>query len=878
MKKVYVESIKKWAIRIGIPSGVVGTIIGLIFLNLSLSGAITITGFSGDQVCAGTLDDPCYAYINFTANEDIFIYPIGYDPWGRETPFAFSPAVKDWKLQRSWGNGWRDIPLNISCTGTWCGAPNNKGVVYSYVLRDGKDYKFRIIAYKNSPYDTIKWAVNYEDREYLDPAWISPYENTYTKGTETHCKDGVCNSILYSGVRFVEEDDTWKKIEDARSLKNSGIECVVNFDGKHMAECEDWNYTSKTIKFKINDDKNKDIPIKNYKINYDADGKKIEIKTKEENVKFKDLKEEHILTIDSMFGDELHFGGNSTTIILQDNVTENLKDSYVRTDFPDANYAGGTYLYVGNNSAILRGYISFNLTSINGISGIESSFLYIYQSFNSATAGNISVHHIYNDWINGTGDNILDETQLTWNNQPCGVDFDNSTHCNLTEEDRESFEIGIGDAGFHIFNINNSIALDKKKLNISFALISSDETISATTGYLSKEISTILSRPYLNITYYSDVPGIEFTVDSVANDTTTSNASVKINVSITEDDLDEVKYNWNGTNFTLFNDSLILMYNLDNVSALGENSTHVVDVSGSGNNGTVVGNSNWIPSGKFNGAYNFSEAIGDRINFPQKTLQANMTISVWIKPDYIPTDTQYLYLLGDKDSGNNFFRIISSTVTQIRNFTGTFVTFTHSTVDTDWSNFVFVFNDTNSELYINGISQEVNNPLGTMTIDALGYGNGKSLNGSVDEFRVWNKTLNAEEVNQLYMSNLNKVNQSQWYLYVNQTKNVTDGLEIGNYTYFASAKDALGNEDVTETRSLSISAGATDTCTYTSGNWNIDCDDNCSIDSNIAMGGNDLVFNGAGLFYMNANITNYGNINLSSGCSIVLDDNTWLVS
>ena len=33
------------------------------------------------------------------------------------------------------------------------------------------------------------------------------------------------------------------------------------------------------------------------------------------------------------------------------------------------------------------------------------------------------------------------------------------------------------------------------------------------------------------------------------------------------------------------------MMNFDNISALGENDTHVVDLSGKGNNGTVIGGS-----------------------------------------------------------------------------------------------------------------------------------------------------------------------------------------------------------------------------------------------------------------------------------------------
>ena len=86
-KRVYFASMKKWFQdnwkTISGMSAATGTSIGLIFFYLAQIGAITVRGYSGDMVCAGTIEDPCYAYINFTANEDIYLYPTGYDPWGR---------------------------------------------------------------------------------------------------------------------------------------------------------------------------------------------------------------------------------------------------------------------------------------------------------------------------------------------------------------------------------------------------------------------------------------------------------------------------------------------------------------------------------------------------------------------------------------------------------------------------------------------------------------------------------------------------------------------------------------------------------------------------------------------------------------------------
>ena len=47
-------------------------------------------------------------------------------------------------------------------------------------------------------------------------------EKTYTTSTETTCENGICNKVLYSGINFVEEDGQWKKIADAKSLKDKG--------------------------------------------------------------------------------------------------------------------------------------------------------------------------------------------------------------------------------------------------------------------------------------------------------------------------------------------------------------------------------------------------------------------------------------------------------------------------------------------------------------------------------------------------------------------------------------------------------------------------------------------------------------------------------
>jgi len=327
-------------------------------------------------------------------------------------------------------------------------------------------------------------------------------------------------------------------------------------------------------------------------------------------------------------------------------------------------------------------------------------------------------------------------------------------------------------------------------------------------------------------------PLIDFDSPTPANATSTTNTSVEINVSIVEANLDEVKYNWNGTNFTMLNDSLVLMMNFDNVSALGENDTHVVDVSSYGNNGTAYADAKYNVSGKYGGSFSF-DGVGDYVNISDDdslnlTIANAFTASFWVKTNTITDINSYGCILckggWDLDSG---FELVMDRYggvatpgevgLSIRNMGGTTLWTDEPLVVGDWYHVVATWDGTNARLYQNGVNMSSSTP-GETYIDKgedllIGQASpGMSLrvnwNGSIDEVRIWNRSLSADEVYQQYASNLNKFNSTGWGLYVNQSLNATDGLADGDYTYFASAKDDAGNENVTETRTVTIDASA----------------------------------------------------------------------
>ncbi len=101
---------------------------------------------------------------------------------------------------------------------------------------------------------------------------------------------------------------------------------------------------------------------------------------------------------------------------------------------------------------------------------------------------------------------------------------------------------------------------------------------------------------------------------------------------------------------------------------------------------------------------------------------------------------------------------------------------------------------------------------------------------------------------------------------VTKTLSSTGGISIGYMWYFT---DNAGNANATVIQTLTT-AGA---CSYTSGNWNVNCADNCVISSNINLGGNNLTLYGTGIFTLNANISNRDYIIKENACELIINTN-----
>ena len=325
---------------------------------------------------------------------------------------------------------------------------------------------------------------------------------TYTSTTETQCKDGKCNLVLYSGTRFVEEDG-WKRIEEAKSLNNSGIRCIVDSDEEHMAICDDFNFTHRKIRYSMSPTSLKDKTKIPFKITL-TNGTEL-------SSELKDLTNEKNEWIEVDFGDIIKIGDKSTTIILQTNESENLDDSFVDSANPDNNFGKQQDVRIRSSAGQKqRGYIKFNISSIPLGIQIDSAKLVVYISGSNEVNRNISVHHLYiHNWTEGSlvgadasGQDY--DTNLTWNNQPCGTAFDNSVFCNLTAEDNKTLP-DIDGFLFNNFTVLNMVRHEYEDNTGNVSIILRDSQEGGGNGFRifrSKEyMADISTRPILNITY-----------------------------------------------------------------------------------------------------------------------------------------------------------------------------------------------------------------------------------------------------------------------------------------------------------------------------------------------------------------------------------------
>ncbi|MEK7089417.1 MAG: LamG domain-containing protein [Patescibacteria group bacterium] len=219
----------------------------------------------------------------------------------------------------------------------------------------------------------------------------------------------------------------------------------------------------------------------------------------------------------------------------------------------------------------------------------------------------------------------------------------------------------------------------------------------------------------------------------------------------------------------------------------GTTSTLTYDASGNGNNGTLVGSPIRATSTckignclKFNGADNYVSVTNSAT---VKSISTTGTIATWINLTVAPTSTN-LQLIADVDgtascTARGMIFYISATQFKFQYGSGGACQNASSVTvpaTNQWFHIVATWDGlAGAKMYVNGTSEGNNVAVSNVSIaQASTYiasqaGTTSFINGLVDDLRIYNRALSADEVKQLYNANI-----FTRYFYVENTCRTND--------------------------------------------------------------------------------------------------------
>lgn len=210
------------------------------------------------------------------------------------------------------------------------------------------------------------------------------------------------------------------------------------------------------------------------------------------------------------------------------------KDAYVVQSSANVNFGTSATLELIERTATGREktYLNFPLNLTSNLINIFESKVCLYE-LSAGTTDSASLYYLYNDWKNTSGTNIINETQITWNTQPCGTAFDNSSNCNLTAL---STLTNLTNAGtWNCWNVPLNLTLAYYNSNLSFVIVTPDVSNKFVDVFTSKENVTIKPYIYINYSLHTTPPDINFVSPTETSGQNASRHNIQVNVTAIDD-------------------------------------------------------------------------------------------------------------------------------------------------------------------------------------------------------------------------------------------------------------------------------------------------------------------------------------------------------
>jgi len=187
----------------------------------------------------------------------------------------------------------------------------------------------------------------------------------------------------------------------------------------------------------------------------------------------------------------------------------------------------------------------------------------------------------------------------------------------------------------------------------------------------------------------------------------------------------------------------------------GTYSSLSLDASGNGNHGTVYGAT---PVAGITGKALIGDGVNDKVNiaFPVST---QYSLCAWVKRTGAGVIQNIMYLC--RSAGSRVLHLTFNATNNITlvlvDGTATVRTLTGAVLDTNWHFITGTHNGTTVNLYVDGVLvatatyslAAITAPVGSLLHNAA-TGNTEYLNGTIDDPRIYNRALIAEEIKTLY--------------------------------------------------------------------------------------------------------------------------------
>jgi hypothetical protein len=330
---------------------------------------------------------------------------------------------------------------------------------------------------------------------------------------------------------------------------------------------------------------------------------------------------------------------------------------------------------------------------------------------------------------------------------------------------------------------------------------------------MKKIIILLVSVLLLNLVYAAPSVTITNPVNS-PNITSSSSAIIQANYTC-EEWFCPMTFFWdnlvsNSTNLTI-DSSMLLHLGFNNFSAISENDTKAVDSSMYGNNATIYGdilNISIDSNGKYGKCINSIGLNNTYIQTVNMTLPSLLTLSFWIKYNGASAGFTDVVRIPNYLTIENEASLTDGTMTvALKNNTAATSTSGISLFNVkNWTHIVIVVNSTTGTVYKNNVVVSSMQRYGgmnltTMYIQLLAENVNKVINGSLDDFIVFNRSLSTSEVGQLYYSSYMKYNSTSSSFYINQTGlNTTqsNSSTIKSYSYSICSSNSSGSQNCSD--------------------------------------------------------------------------------